>query len=101
MNAVPPLALPTTATPAATWKAARDFEALALGQLLRPMFQTIDSPDGLFGGGEGEETWRPMLVDAIAKHISAAGGLGLAAPVYAQMLRAQEATPAPDPEPAP
>jgi len=32
-----------------------------------------------------------MLVQEIAKQIAAHGGLGLAAPVYASMLRAQEA----------
>ncbi len=76
----------------ATWKAARDFEAIALGELLRPMFQTLGGPDTLFGGGEGEETWRPMLVDEMARKIASSGGLGLAGPVYAQMLRAQEAS---------
>lgn len=73
------------------WQAAKDFEAMALGQLLRPMFDTADASQGLFGGGEAEAAWRPMLVDALGKQIAAHGGLGLAEPVYAAMLRAQEA----------
>jgi flagellar protein FlgJ len=70
--------------------AAKDFEAMALGQLLAPMFETVDMSHSKFGGGEAEGTWRPMLVDAIGKQIAAHGGLGLAAPVFAAMLRAQE-----------
>ena len=71
--------------------AARDFEAMAIGQLLAPMFDTVDSAHGLFGGGAGEETWKPMLVAEFGKHIAAHGGFGLAAPVMAAMLRMQEA----------
>ena len=33
-----------------------------------------------------------MLVDAIGKQIASHGGLGIAAPVFAAMLRAQEQT---------
>ena len=75
---------------AKTWKAAQNFEAMTLGQLLQPMFDTTDQSNGLFGGGSGEEAWRPMLVNEIAHKISSAGGLGLAGPIFAQMLRAQE-----------
>ena len=75
---------------AKTWKAAQDFEAMTLGQLLQPMFDTADQSNGLFGGGSGEAAWRPMLVNEIARKISAGGGLGLAGPIFAQMLQAQE-----------
>lgn len=72
------------------WQAARDFEAMAIGQLLQPMFETIDVKHSPFGGGEAESTWRPMLVDAIARQMAAHGGIGLAVPVFNAMLRAQE-----------
>jgi flagellar protein FlgJ len=75
------------------WQAAKDFEAMALGQLLAPMFATVDTAHSAFGGGEAEATWRPMLIDAIGKQMAAHGGLGLAAPVFAAMLHAQEQTP--------
>lgn len=83
----------STLPPAQTaklWKAAHDFEAMAIGQLLRPMFDTVDSAHGVFGGGDGEAAWRPMLVDAIGKQMAAHGGLGLATPVFNAMLQAQE-----------
>jgi len=90
----PPAPLPATSLPpdtvAKTVKAARDFEALALGQLLEPMFNTVDTAHDLFGGGDGEEAFKPMLVNEMAKQIAAHGGLGLARPILEQMLRAQE-----------
>ena len=63
--------VPTSLPPAQVakaWKAAQDFEAMALGQLLQPMF-----------------------IDAIGKNLAAHGGIGIARPVFAEMLRAQEA----------
>jgi Rod binding domain-containing protein len=80
------------ATPpgAKAWKAAQDFEAMALGAMLAPMFETLDMSKSAFGGGEAEKTWQPMLVEAIGKQMAKAGGLGLAVPVFNQMLRMQE-----------
>ncbi|PPQ26185.1 rod-binding protein [Rhodopila globiformis] len=85
-----PARLGAQATPAQIAKAARDFEAMAIGQLLQPMFDTVDTAHGLFGGGAGEAAWRPMLVQEIARQIEANGGLGLAKPIYDAMLRMQE-----------
>jgi flagellar protein FlgJ len=87
----PPLSRPAIpADPAKSWKAARDFEAVALGEFLKPMFDTVDTRNDRFGGGAAEQAWKPMLVDEIAKQIAAAGGLGLAAPIHDAMLRMQE-----------
>jgi flagellar protein FlgJ len=79
-----------TADPAKLAKSAQDFEAMAIGQLLQPMFDTVDTSHDTFGGGSGEEAWKPMLVQEFAKQIAAHGGLGLAKPVYDAMLRMQE-----------
>jgi peptidoglycan hydrolase FlgJ len=92
----PPPVPPTTLPPAQVAKLiqlAKDFEAMALGQLLEPMFETVDTAHSAFGGGESEATWRSMLVDAIGRQIATNGGLGIAAPVFAAMLHAQEQTP--------
>jgi Rod binding domain-containing protein len=70
---------------------AEDFEAATLGQLLEPMFDTVDSAHGLFGGGDGEQSWRPMLVSEMAKQLAHAGGIGLAQPVLHALIQAQEA----------
>jgi Rod binding domain-containing protein len=99
MNLPPPVSQPVAipmvrpsapADPAKLWKAARDFEAVALGEFLKPMFATVDTKKNLFSGGDAEKTWKPMLVDEIAKQMAAAGGLGLAAPIHDAMLRMQE-----------
>jgi peptidoglycan hydrolase FlgJ len=79
-----------SADPAAVMKAAKEFEAMAIGQMLQPMFDTADTSHSAFGGGAGEAAWRPMLVQEIAKQIARHGGLGLAKPVYDAMLRMQE-----------
>lgn len=80
------------ADPAKLEQTARDFEAMAIGQLLQPMFDTVDTAQGLFGGGAGEQAWKPMLVQEYARQIAAHGGLGLAKPIYEQMQRMQEAS---------
>ncbi len=74
-------------------KSAQDFEAMALGQMLAPMFETVDASKGPFGGGSGEESWKPMMVSELGKQVAKSGGLGLARPVMEQMLRMQEARP--------
>lgn len=81
------------ATPAQVAKiadTAKKFEAMAVGQLLAPMFDTVDTSGGMFGGGQGEQAWKPMLVAELGKHLAAHGGLGLAQPIMQQMLRMQE-----------
>jgi Rod binding domain-containing protein len=79
--------------PAKIAKSAHDFEAMAIGQLLQPMFDTVDTSKNVFGGGSGEAAWKPLLVQEFARQIEAHGGLGLAKPVYDAMLRMQETDP--------
>lgn len=83
-------ARPAAANTAMLQKSARDFEAMAIGQLLAPMFDTVNTAHGPFGGGDAEAAWKPMLVDAIAKQVTARGGFGLAGPVFQALLRVQE-----------
>ena len=73
------------------WGTARAFEAMVLGQLVAPMLATVDTSKSVMGGGAAEAQWRPMLAQEMGKHIAKGGGLGLAVPVYRQMLRTQEA----------
>jgi peptidoglycan hydrolase FlgJ len=79
-----------TPDPAKVMKAARDFEAMAIGQLLQPMFDTVDTSHSRFGGGSGEAAWKPMLIQELAKQVENHGGLGLSGPIYTAMLRMQE-----------
>ena len=70
--------------------AAREFESMAVGEMLQPIFQTVGQDEGLFGGGAAERLFKPMLVEQIAKSVEQAGGIGLSDTIYRQMLIAQE-----------
>jgi len=90
INAMPAALLPgTPKLPDKIVKAATDFTAVALGELLKPLFDTVDTSTGMFGGGAGEQAWRPMMVDELAKAIAQDGGLGLRTQVAQAMLQAQ------------
>ena len=68
---------------------AQDFEAVFLSQMLKPMFEGIET-DGMFGGGQGEEMWRSLMVDEYGKSIAKQGGIGIADAVMRTMLEMQE-----------
>ncbi len=70
-------------------RTAEDFEASFLSQMLKPMFEGLQT-DGPFGGGSAEETWRSFLIDAMARQTVKAGGVGLADRVMSEMLKMQE-----------
>jgi flagellar protein FlgJ len=88
--APPPSTDPDAPLDPKIWQAAQKFEAMAIGQMLAPMFDTVDLSKTKFGGGQGESAFKPMMIDAIGKQMAAHGGFGLAQPIYAAMLRAQE-----------
>lgn len=71
--------------------AAQEFEAHFLAQMMAPMFEGL-STDPPFGGGHSEEIYRSMLIDEYGREFARQGGLGLAEPIVAQLLRLQEAT---------
>jgi flagellar protein FlgJ len=68
--------------------AAGAFEAQMLSQMIQPMFEGLSSAPP-FGGGAGEETYRSFLVDAFAKQMVKAGGVGVSKAVMAEMLKMQ------------
>ncbi len=74
---------------AKTVRAAKDFEAMTLDQMLQPMFATLDA-DPLFGGGQAEKTLQPMLVTEMAKLMEQRGGLGLSQAISDKMMQMQE-----------
>ena len=89
---IDPISPPRTqpAAPTARMReTAEAFEASFLAQMMKPMFEGLKT-DGMFGGGQGEETWRSFMIEAMARQTVKAGGIGLADQVVAQMLRMQE-----------
>ena len=77
-------------TEAGMRKTAEDFEAMALGEMLEPVFETVDTSKGPFGGGEAEEQFRSLQVLELGKQIARNGGIGIAKQVYKSMQRMQE-----------
>ncbi len=70
-------------------RVAEEFEAVFLGQVLKPMFATVRT-DGPFGGGFSEDMWRSLQVDEFGKAIARSGGIGIADAVLRQILKMQE-----------
>jgi Rod binding domain-containing protein len=70
-------------------KAAEEFEAVFLSQMLSHMFEGVRT-DGPFGGGKAEEMFRSFMVQEYGKVMAASGGVGLADMVKREMIRAQE-----------
>ena len=78
-----------TANAAKADKAAKDYEAVFISQMLGAMFSGIKS-DGITGGGQGEEMFRSLMTNEYGKSIAAQGGFGMAAQMKAQLLKHQE-----------
>ena len=68
--------------------AAQDFEAMFLNSVFQEMFTGIDG-DGPFGGSGSLKVWRSFLTDQYSKSFAKAGGIGIAADVYQELLRQQ------------
>lgn len=69
-------------------RVAEEYEAVFLGQVLKPMFATVRT-DGPFGGGFSEDMWRSLQVDEYGKAIARSGGIGIADAVLRQILEMQ------------
>ena len=68
---------------------AQEFEAVFLSQMLQHMFDGVET-DEMFGGGEGEDMVKSLLVDEYGKLIARTGGIGVADYVKREMLSLQE-----------
>ena len=79
-------------------RAAAEFESVFLTEMLQPMFEGIGT-DGLGEGGDGEQMFRPMLIEQYAAAIAKSGGVGLAHQILSELTRMQTgSTPTTAPE---
>jgi Rod binding domain-containing protein len=87
-----PLPQPKAAAPQnpAARKAAEEFEAVFVNELLSHMDQGL-STDGPFTGGQAEGIYRGLFDEAVGKEIAKRGGIGIADNVYREILRMQDA----------
>ena len=72
-------------------EAARDFEALLLGQMLRSIRASGAVAGGLFTG-KGQRVYQEMIDDEMGRALARAGGLGLADLIARDLLRRLPAT---------
>ena len=79
----------TTGDPAKARAAAEEFEAFFIGQFFEHMFSGIRT-DGMFGGGQGENVYRSMMMQEYGKAVAKSGGIGIADTVYKSILQIQE-----------
>jgi len=68
--------------------AAEDFETVFINTMFQQMFTGVDG-EGPFGGSGALKVWRSFLTDQYAKTFTKAGGLGIAAHVYDELLKHQ------------
>lgn len=69
--------------------AARDFEAMFVSEMMKPMFESVEVNE-TFGGGKTEEIFRGFMVEEYGKMIADTGQLGIADIVKKQMIEMQE-----------
>jgi flagellar protein FlgJ len=74
---------------AAARDTAEKFEAVFLGQMTQLMMESVEVGDQ-FSGGHGEEMFRGVLAEKLGTAMSQRGGIGLASPVMAQIIKMQE-----------
>ena len=70
-------------------EAAKEFESVYIAEMIKPMFEGIETEE-LFGGGKGEEIFRGMLISEYGKILASANGIGLAEHVKSELMRIQE-----------
>ncbi|MCB1721590.1 MAG: rod-binding protein [Alphaproteobacteria bacterium] len=69
-------------------RAAQDFEAVFIAEMMKPMFAGIET-EAPFGGGKGEEIFRSMMIQEYGKMIAQTGGIGIADHVKDHMIQVQ------------
>jgi Rod binding domain-containing protein len=77
---------------------AQEFEGVFIAQMLGQMFDGV-STDGPFGGGQGEQMFRSLMMDEYGKQIAKQGGIGIADSITRELLKHQE-VPASEPQAA-
>ncbi len=71
-------------------KTAKDFEAVFMSQMIKPMWEGVET-DGMFGGGPGEDVMKDLLIQEYGKSMVRNDGFGLSPQVMDSMIKMQEA----------
>ena len=76
-------------------ESARDFEAVFISEMMKPMFEGIKT-DGLFQGGKGEEIFRSIMLQEYGKEIASLDVIGIQTQVKNKLIELQAARTAED-----
>ena len=71
-------------------ESARDFEAVFITEMMKPMFDGIET-DGPFGGGKGEEIFRGIMLDEYGKNVASLNVVGIQTQVANKLIEMQSA----------
>lgn len=69
--------------------AAKEFEAVFLGQMTKIMMESVDQGE-MFSGGHGEEMFRGVMAEDLGREMVKGRGIGIADTVMAEMIRMQQ-----------
>tara|TARA_B100001778_G_C18241264_1_gene473559 strand:+ start:216 stop:578 length:363 start_codon:yes stop_codon:yes gene_type:complete len=69
-------------------ESAKEFEAIFISEMIKPMFEGLET-DGMFGGGQGEEIFRNLMFQEFGNNIANNNGVGIADHVKEQLIRIQ------------
>lgn len=69
--------------------AAKDFESVFMAQMLKPMFEGLET-DGMFGGGAGEDAMRDLLIQEYGKAMVVGDKSELSTSIMREMIKLQE-----------
>lgn len=72
-----------------TKAAAKDFEAVFISQMMSHMFEGVET-DPVFGGGQGEDMFRGMLVQEYGKQMAQGQGIGISDQLQKMMIQMQQ-----------
>lgn len=70
-------------------EAAVKFESMFLNEMFSHMFSGLET-DGSFGGGQGEEIFRSMMIEQYGQKVAGSKTTGISTSIEREMLRMQE-----------
>lgn len=70
-------------------KVAEDFEAVFISEMIKPMFDGVDTENSMFGGGKGEEIFHGMMLDEYGKSIAKQDITGIQTQVRNKLIEMQ------------
>ena len=72
-----------------TKAASKDFEAVFISEMMNHMFEGVGT-DPVFGGGQGEDMFRGMLIQEYGKKMASGPGIGIADQLQKVMIQMQQ-----------